>query len=173
MCSFLGGLCWVINPYRAAFAIQDVRGALIERAQTTLRDVCGTRNLQNLLTDREGVAAEIAQIVEASAEKWGVSVESILIKDVVVPADVQAALSSAAQARRVGEAKVITARAEAADLLSSPAAIQIRQLETLQSMAKNAGSRVIFVPMGMDASSLANIAATQHAMADGMASGRI
>jgi len=64
----------IVNPYRAAFAIQDVRSALVERAQTTLRDVCGNRNLQSLLTEREAVASEIEQIVEQSAEKWGVAV---------------------------------------------------------------------------------------------------
>lgn len=101
-----------VNPYRSAFAIQDVRTALVERAQTTLRDVCGNRNLQSLLTEREAVATEIEQIVEQSAEKWGVAVESILIKDIVVPQEVQNALSAGAQARRNGEAKVITARAE-------------------------------------------------------------
>ncbi|GAA5870634.1 hypothetical protein JCM16303_001540 [Sporobolomyces ruberrimus] len=150
----------IVNPYRAAFAIQDVRSALVERAQTTLRDVCGNRNLQSLLTDREAVASEIEHIVEQSAEKWGVACESILIKDVVVPQEVQNALSAGAQARRTGEAKVITARAEvdsarlfreAADLLSSPAAIQIRQLETLQSMAKNPGTKILFVPMSLSA----------------------
>ncbi|GAA5924481.1 slipin family protein [Sporobolomyces koalae] len=157
------------NPYKACFAITDVRAALVERAQTTLRDVCGNRNLQNLLTEREAVASEIEQIVEQSAESWGVRCEAILIKDIVVPQEVQNALSAGAQARRTGEAKIITARAEsltsdsllgvstarlfreAADLLSSPAAIQIRQLETLQSMAKNPGTKVLFVPMSLGA----------------------
>ncbi|GAA5959088.1 hypothetical protein JCM3765_006337 [Sporobolomyces pararoseus] len=150
----------IVNPYRAAFAIQDVKSALVERAQTTLRDVCGNRNLQSLLTDREAVATEIEQIVEQSAEKWGVACESILIKDIVVPQEVQNALSAGAQARRTGEAKLITARAEvdsarlfreAADLLSSPAAIQIRQLETLQSMAKQPNTKILFVPMSLGA----------------------
>ncbi|GAA6042657.1 hypothetical protein JCM8097_008272 [Rhodosporidiobolus ruineniae] len=148
----------ITNPYRATYGIADVRGALVERAQTTLRDVCGGRNLQALLTEREAVAAEIEQIVEVVAEKWGVAVESILIKDILIPADVQASLSSAAQQRRLAEAKIIQAQAEvdsarlmreAADILSSPAAIQIRQLESLQAMAKTANSKVLFVPMNL------------------------
>ncbi|GAA5895115.1 slipin family protein [Sporobolomyces salmoneus] len=150
----------IVNPYRAVFAIQDVKAALVERAQTTLRDICGSRDLQSLLTEREAIATEIEQIVEQSAEVWGVRCESILIKDIVVPVEVQNALSAGAQARRVGQAKVITARAEvdsarlfreAADLLSSPAAIQIRQLETLQAMAKNPGTKILFVPMSLGA----------------------
>lgn len=68
------------HPYKAAFGISDVRLALIERAQTTLRHVIGARNLQSVLTDREAVAAEIEGIVEDVAARWGVSIESILIK---------------------------------------------------------------------------------------------
>ncbi|GAA5880291.1 hypothetical protein JCM8547_001690 [Rhodosporidiobolus lusitaniae] len=148
----------IVNPYRAVFGISDVRGALIERAQTTLRDVVGGRNLQALLTEREAVAAEIEQVVESVADKWGVSVESILIKDILIPADIQASLSSAAQQRRLAEAKIIQAQAEvdsarlmreAADILSSPAAIQIRQLDALTQMAKTSGSKVLFVPMNL------------------------
>lgn len=146
----------IINPYKAAFGVADVRKALVERAQTTLRDVIGGRNLQSLLTEREAVASEIEELVEAITERWGVKVENILLKDVLIPPELQASLSSAAQQRRLGEAKVIAAQAEvdsarlmreAADILSSSAAIQIRQLEALQSMAKTAGSKVIFVPV--------------------------
>lgn len=80
----------------------------------------------------------------------------ILIKDIIFSAEVSASLSSAAQQKRIGESKVIAARAEvdsaklmrqAADILASPAAMQIRQLEALQQMAKSGNSKVIFVPM--------------------------
>ena len=90
-------LCWhVVNPYRAAFGIADVRQALVERAQTTLRQVVGARVLQNVLTDREGLAAEIQEIVEGPAEKWGVNIESILLKDLRFSEELQQSLSSAA-----------------------------------------------------------------------------
>lgn len=149
----------ISNPYRAAYGISDVRSALIERAQTTLRHVVGSRTLQSVISDREQVAAEIEEIVESVADKWGVQVESILIKDIEFSKELQESLSSAATQKRIGESKVIAARAEvdaarlmrqAADILASPAAMQIRQLEALQSMAKNSGSKVIFVPMNLD-----------------------
>ncbi|KAN0063905.1 hypothetical protein ACQY0O_003511 [Thecaphora frezii] len=149
----------VFNPYRAAYGISDVRDALIERAQTTLRHVVGSRTLQSIISDREQVAAEIEEIVENVADKWGVKVESILIKDIIFSKELQESLSSAATQRRIGESKVVGARAEvaaarlmrqAADILASPAAMQIRQLEALQSMAKQANSKVIFVPMNLD-----------------------
>jgi len=144
------------NPYRAAFGITDLHQALVERAQTTLRHVVGARAVQSVVTDREAIAFEIAEIVGEVADKWGVTVESILIKDILFSPDVAASLSSAAQQKRIGESKVIAARAEvdaarlmrqAADILASPAAMQIRQLEALQTMAKSAHSKVIFVPM--------------------------
>jgi regulator of protease activity HflC (stomatin/prohibitin superfamily) len=146
----------ITNPYRAAFGISDLHKALIERAQTTLRHVVGARAVQSVVTEREAIAFEIAEIVGDVADKWGVAIEGILIKDIIFSPEVAASLSSAAQSKRVGEAKVIAARAEvdaarlmrqAADILASPAAMQIRQLEALQSMAKTANSKVVFVPM--------------------------
>jgi len=146
----------IVNPYRAAFGITDLRTALMERAQTTLRHVVGARAVQSVVTEREAIAFEIAEIVGDVAEKWGVAIEGILIKDIIFSADVAASLSSAAQQKRIGESKVIAARAEvdsarlmrqAADILASPAAMQIRQLEALQAMAKTGSTKVIFVPM--------------------------
>jgi len=144
------------NPYRAAFGITDLRQALIERAQTTLRHVVGARAVQSVVTEREAIAFEIAEIVGDVADRWGVTIEGILIKDIIFSPDVASSLSSAAQQKRIGESKVIAARAEvdsarlmrqAADILASPAAMQIRQLEALQAMAKTASSKVVFVPM--------------------------
>jgi regulator of protease activity HflC (stomatin/prohibitin superfamily) len=146
----------ICNPYRAAFGITDLRQALIERAQTTLRHVVGARAVQSVVTEREAIAFEIAEIVGDIADKWGVAIEGILIKDIIFSPEVSASLSSAAQQKRIGESKVIAARAEvdaarlmrqAADILASPAAMQIRQLEALQQMAKSANSKVVFVPM--------------------------
>ncbi|KAJ7471652.1 hypothetical protein B0H11DRAFT_2173679 [Mycena galericulata] len=144
------------NPYRSAFNINDLHKALIERAQTTLRQVVGARAVQSVVTERENIAFEIAEIVSDVSDRWGVAIEGILIKDIIFSADVSASLSSAAQQKRLGESKVIAARAEvdsaklmrqAADILASPAAMQIRQLEALQAMAKSGQSKVIFVPM--------------------------
>ncbi|CDS00304.1 related to stomatin [Sporisorium scitamineum] len=149
----------ISNPYRASFGINDVRTALIERAQTTLRNVVGGRVLQSLVTEREQVALEIQEIVGDVADRWGVQVESILIKDIIFSQELQESLSSAAKQKRIGESKVIAAQAEvdaarlmrqAADILASKSAMQIRALESLQAMAKTANSKVIFVPMNLN-----------------------
>jgi len=149
----------ITNPYRAAYGIADLRQALMERAQTTLRHVVGARTVQTVVVEREAIALEIDSILSELGDKWGVSIEGILIKDVIFSPEVSASLSSAAQQKRLGEAKVIGARAEvdaarlmrqAADILASPAAMQIRQLEAFQQMAKTSNSKVIFVPMALN-----------------------
>jgi len=145
----------IVNPYKATFGIGSVRTALIERTQTTLRHVLGARVLQDVIERREEVAQSIEEIIAEVATTWGVKVESILIKDINFSRELQDSLSMAAQSKRIGESKIIAARAEvesaklmrqAADILASKAAMQIRYLEAMQSMAKSAGSKVIFMP---------------------------
>lgn len=166
----------IVNPYRAAFGISDLRQALIERAQTTLRHVVGARAVQSVVTEREAIAFEIAEIVGDVADKWGVAIEGILIKDIIFSPEVSASLSSAAQQKRIGESKVIAARAEvdsarlmrqAADILASPAAMQIRQLEALQQMAKSGNTKVVFVPMQLQSDVVGRLGPSTNAEASG------
>jgi len=127
----------------------------MERTQTTLRHVVGARVLQDVIERREEIAQSISEIIEDVAAGWGVQVESMLIKDIVFSQELQGSLSMAAQSKRIGESKIITAKAEvesaklmrqAADILSSAPAMQIRYLEAMQAMAKSANSKVIFLP---------------------------
>jgi len=145
----------ITSPHKAAFGISNVRQALVERTQTTLRHVVGARVLQDVIERREELAQSIGEIIEDVASGWGVQVESMLIKDIIFSNDLQDSLSMAAQSKRIGESKVIAARAEvesaklmrqAADILSSAPAMQIRYLEAMQAMAKTANSKVIFLP---------------------------
>jgi regulator of protease activity HflC (stomatin/prohibitin superfamily) len=145
----------IISPHKAAFGISNIRQALVERTQTTLRHVVGARVLQDVIERREEIAQSIGEIIEEVASGWGVQVESMLIKDIIFSNDLQDSLSMAAQSKRIGESKVIAARAEvesaklmrqAADILSSAPAMQIRYLEAMQAMAKTANSKVIFLP---------------------------
>ena len=68
------------DPYRAAFGISDLRQALTERAQTTLRHVVGARTVQSVVVEREAIALEIDSILSEIGDKWGVAIEGILIK---------------------------------------------------------------------------------------------
>ncbi|OZJ02019.1 hypothetical protein BZG36_05198, partial [Bifiguratus adelaidae] len=149
-------LYWhIIDPYQAQFGVSDVRKALIERTQTTLRHILGARVLQDCIENREAISYEIQETIGPAAKLWGVKIETILIKDLGFAKELQDSLSSAAQAKRVGESKVIAARAEvdaaklmreAANILNTPAAMQIRYLETMASMSKNPGTKIIFMP---------------------------
>lgn len=145
----------IISPHKAAFGITNIRQALIERTQTTLRHVVGARVLQDVIERREEVAESISEIIDTVAVGWGAKVESMLIKDIIFSEELQESLSMAATSKRIGESKVIAARAEvesaklmrqAADILSSAPAMQIRYLEAMQAMAKTANSKVIFLP---------------------------
>jgi hypothetical protein len=141
----------IVSPHKAAFGISNIRQALIERTQPTLRHVVGARVLQDVIERREEIAQSIGEIIDEVASGWGVRVESMLIKDLVFSQELQDSLSMAAQSKRIGESKVIAARAEvesaklmrqAADILSSAPAMQIRALEAYQAMAKTSNAKV-------------------------------
>jgi regulator of protease activity HflC (stomatin/prohibitin superfamily) len=146
----------IVDVYRATYGVKDVRQALIERTQTTMRAILGGRVLQDCIENREMIAHSIEEIIAGPASSWGVKVETILIKDIQFSTELQHSLSSAATQKRIGEAKVIAAQAEvdsaklmreAANILNTPAAMQIRYLETMQQMSKQSGTKVIFMPM--------------------------
>ncbi|KAF7724000.1 hypothetical protein EC973_001460 [Apophysomyces ossiformis] len=149
-------LYWhIVDPYQSEFGVSDVRRALVERTQTTLRHILGAKVLQDCIENREAIAQEIQNVTAPIAKLWGVRIESILIKDLAFSRDLQESLSAAAQARRVGESKVIAAKAEvdsaklmreAADVLSTPAALQIRYLETMATLSKAPDTRIIYLP---------------------------
>ncbi|KAI7905555.1 uncharacterized protein BX663DRAFT_500138 [Cokeromyces recurvatus] len=149
-------LYWhIIDPYQASFGVRDVKKALIERTQTTLRHIFGGKTLQECVENRDAIAQEVEEITGRVATEWGVRIESILIKDFNFSKELQKSLSAAAQAKRVGESKIIFAKAEvdsaklmreAADILSTPSAMQIRYLETLNSISRTENARVIFLP---------------------------
>jgi regulator of protease activity HflC (stomatin/prohibitin superfamily) len=102
----------VVSPHKSAFGISNIRQALVERTQTTLRHVIGARVLQDVIERREEIAQSTSEIIEEVAAGWGVNVESMLIKDIIFSDDLQDSLSMAAQSKRIGESKVIAARAE-------------------------------------------------------------
>jgi erythrocyte band 7 integral membrane protein len=168
----------ITSPHKAAFGISNIRQALIERTQTTLRHVIGARVLQDVIERREEIAQSIREIIEETATGWGAAVESMLVKDIIFSQDLQDSLSMAAQSKRTGEAKVISARAEvesaklmrqAADILSSAPAMQIRYLEAMQQMAKSANSKVIFMPSPADSGALNT--STMHKQLDQVGEG--
>ena len=96
--------------------VSNVRRALVERTMTTLRLTLGARTVQDCIEHRESLAQEIEDIIAPVAKTWGISVESILLKDLRFSEELQESLSSAAKQKRLGESKVIAAQAEGISL---------------------------------------------------------
>ena len=83
----------IYSPYRATFDVTNLHEVLIERIQVTLRQVVGAHEVQSVFTEREDIALEIAEIVGNIANKWGVAIEYIFIKDITSSANVSSAAS--------------------------------------------------------------------------------
>ena len=147
-------LYWhVIDPFIAQFNVANIQSALLERTVTTLRATVGANDLQVVIQDRQAIADEIHKIIHETAESWGVIVESILINDLKFTEDLEKTLAAVAKQKRVGESKVISAKAEvqaaklmreASEILNTPAAIQMRYLEALNTMSRNPNTKVVF-----------------------------
>lgn len=136
----------VEDPVKAVVRVSNYNYAVIQLAMTTLRDVIGTVELDELLTHREEVSKRIQKIVDEITEPWGIKIVAVTIKDVVLPEDLVRAISMQAQAERIRRARVIEADGErqAASILAeaakmyanNPAAIRLRELQTLVEVAK-------------------------------------
>ncbi|XP_056449725.1 stomatin (EPB72)-like 3b [Gadus chalcogrammus] len=128
-------------------------------AQTTLRNVLGTKNLAELLSDREGISHSMQSSLDEATDPWGIKVERVEIKDVKLPHQLQRAMAAEAEATREARAKVIAAEGEmnasralkeaALVIGEAPAALQLRYLQTLNTIAAEKNSTIIF-PLPMD-----------------------
>jgi len=149
----------VQNPTLAVISVSNVYHSTRLLAQTTLRNVLGTKTLSEILLDREGISAIMQQSLDVATDPWGVKVERVEIKDVRLPQGLQRSMAAEAEATREAKAKVIAAEGErdsskalreAADVITqSPAALQLRYLQTLNAIAAERNSTIIF-PLPID-----------------------
>jgi regulator of protease activity HflC (stomatin/prohibitin superfamily) len=106
-------LFWkVVDARRAALEVEDYRAAVSWAAQTALREVIGRSNLAEMLEGREKLDLELQQIIEHRAGHWGIHVSSVEIRDVLIPGELQDAMSMQAQAERERQARVILGDSE-------------------------------------------------------------
>ena len=149
----------VVDAVKAVINVDDYGASAQALAATTLRNVLGTRSLGDILSDRVTIATEIYdQLVEGTGS-WGVTVERVEVKDVRVPEQLVTAMAAEAQAARDARGKVIAAEGEhkasralkhAAEILSeNPMALQLRYLQTLEGIAEENNSTIIF-PVPVD-----------------------
>ncbi len=149
----------VLNPENAVVRVLDYIRATSLIAQTTLRSVLGQSDLDELLSQRDKINAELQRIIDEQTEPWGVKVSVVEVRDVELPQTMQRAMARQAEAEREKRAKIIHAQGEfeAAERLSDaahiigmePATLQLRYLQTLTEIAAERNSTIIF-PLPVD-----------------------
>jgi regulator of protease activity HflC (stomatin/prohibitin superfamily) len=152
-------LFWTVtDPEKAALEVQNYGEAVSWAAQTALRDIIGRTPLTELLRGREHVEDELQALIDERTTPWGVTVHSVEMRDVVIPAALQDAMSREAQASREKQARIILGEAEVeiAKLFEnaahayehSPVALQLRAMNILYEGLKQKGGMMV-VPSGV------------------------
>jgi len=149
----------VMDPIKAITEVEDFYFATSQIAQTTLRSILGQSQLDDLLTKREDLNAELQKVIDFQTEPWGVKVTAVEVKNVDLPAEMLRAIAKQAEAERERRAKVIHAEgefqasqklADAANIISTASsALQLRFLQTLTEIATEKNSTIIF-PVPID-----------------------
>jgi len=144
----------VIDPAASVVRIRDWYTASQLVAQTSLRSIVGRHDLDQLLSERERIDAELQVALDTQTEPWGIKVHRVEIRDVGLPEQMQRAMARQAEAERERRAKVIAAEGElqasqklgqAADVIAnSPGALQLRQLQTMVEISAEKNSTIIF-----------------------------
>jgi regulator of protease activity HflC (stomatin/prohibitin superfamily) len=150
---------YVVDPVAAVVNVMNYMQATTQIGQTTLRNVLGQSELDELLSQRNKINRELQTIIDEHTERWGVKVTAVEIKDVELPATMQRAMAKQAEAEREKRAKIIHAQgelqasaqlAQAAQVIGSqPATLQLRYLQTLTEIAVEKNSTIIF-PLPID-----------------------
>jgi regulator of protease activity HflC (stomatin/prohibitin superfamily) len=171
---------WMVHDaQRAALEIVDYNSAIQRVAQTSLRETIGSSVLSELLSERKEADARLKDVIGAKTAEWGVTVNSVEIRDVAIPANLQDAMSRQAQAEREKQARVILGSAEeevaqkfvnAAKLYaSSPEALQLRAMNIIYETTKERGATILMPSAMVDAMNPGAAAfALQMARNDGM-----
>jgi regulator of protease activity HflC (stomatin/prohibitin superfamily) len=149
----------VVDPSAAIVNVENYFRATQQIAQTTMRNVIGQSELDELLAHREKINQQLQKIIDESTEPWGIKVSLVEVKDVELPQPMQRAMAKQAEAEREKRAKIIHAEgeysaagrlADAAELIAKqPTAMQLRYLQTLTEIAAEKSSTIIF-PVPLD-----------------------
>ncbi len=149
----------VVDSEKAIVGVEDYYYATSMIAQTTLRSVLGQSQLDDLLSKRDEINADLQRIIDQATEPWGIKVSAVEVKNVDLPQEMQRAIARQAEAERERRSKVIHAEGEfqasqrlsdAASVLSqNPAALQLRYMDTMMNIAGDKNSTILF-PLPMD-----------------------
>jgi regulator of protease activity HflC (stomatin/prohibitin superfamily) len=147
-------LFWMVyDPEKAALEVQNYPAAVSWAAQTALRDIIGRTSLSDLLRGRERIEDELQQLIDERSNPWGVTVQSVEMRDVIIPAALQDAMSREAQAAREKAARVILAQAEveiaaqfdkaSESYRNNPTALHLRAMNMLYEGLKEKGALML------------------------------
>jgi SPFH domain / Band 7 family len=147
-------LFWVVwDAEKAALEVEDYRAAIAWAAQTALRDIIGRMMLADILIGRSAIDAELQRIIDERTTPWGVTVNSVEIRDIVIPQDLENAMSRQAQAERERQARVILGESEqqiaqsfaeaSKAYINNPTALHLRAMNMLFEGLKDKGALVI------------------------------
>ena len=149
-----------VDPVKSIVEIENVQDAVSQIAQTTVRNVVGRSQLDQVLSDTETLNESIKRILDKYTEQWGVSVHLVELKDIELPQTMQRAMARQAEAEREKRAKIIAAEgealsagrlAEAADVIADhPVALQLRNLQVLGEIAVEKNSTIVFPAQFLD-----------------------
>ncbi len=148
----------VVDPQLAVIKVEYYHLAVSQISQTTLRSIIGQSELDELLANREKVNQELQRIIDQETERWGLKVTAVELKDLELPPSMQRAMARQAEAEREKRAKVIHAEgefqaaqrlADAGRVISAPAAMQLRYLQTLTEISVDKSSTILF-PVPID-----------------------
>ncbi len=149
----------VLDPSSAIVNVEDYQRATWQIAQTTLRNVIGQSELDQILADRDSINLSLQHIIDEATEPWGIKVVTVEVKDVELPDNMKRAMARQAESERERRSKIIHAEgeyqaaqrlADAAKLMSvEPVAVQLRFLQTLAEIATEQNSTIIF-PVPVD-----------------------
>ena len=143
----------VTDPFRAVVNVQNYKFAVLQVAQTSLRSVIGKSELDDLLSNRERLNQGLEVMIDSPALEWGIHIDRVEIKDVALPESMKRSMSRQAEAERERRARVISAEGElqashklaeaAAVMAETPAALQLRLLDTVVEVAAEKNSTLV------------------------------
>jgi len=161
-------LFWVVwDAEKAALEVADYRAAIAWAAQTALREIIGQSFLADILVGRAKMDADLQKIIDERTTPWGVTVQSVEIRDVIIPPDLEDAMSRQAQAERERQARVILGESEmqiAASFaeaskayIDNPTALHLRAMNMLFEGLKEKGALVIVPSSAVDTMNLGGL----------------
>src|SRR5512132_4602797 len=176
-------LFWVVyDPEKAALEVQNYPQAVSWAAQTALRDIIGRTSLSDLLRGRERIEQELQQLIDERSNPWGVTVQSVEMRDVIIPTALQDAMSRQAQASREKQARVILAQAEveiahsfetaSESYHNNPTALHLRAMNMLYEGLKEKGALMLIPSSAVESMGMGGLMGAAALQQQQLAGGR-